>query len=106
MRSPVPWLLLIIAVFFGWYTNDYWLPSVQGLMKSVGRHVPETIRPGWIDNTETVYKWKDAQGKWHVSNEPPKGVSNYEAERVSLDDNVLPPPGSEKKTRVRPARKR
>ena len=92
MRSPVVAVLLILAAFFAWYTHDSWLPLLRGAVETAGKPIPESVRPGWVDNTETVYKWTDAQGKSHVSNEPPKGVTNYQTERVQVDKNIVPPP--------------
>ncbi len=106
MRSPALAVLILIGAFFAWYTHDRWWPSFRGTVKSAGQHIPESVRPGWVDNTETVYKWQDETGKWHVSNEPPRGVTNYQTERVQLDKNIIPPPDSKKKeTRTRPGKR-
>lgn len=104
-QSPLPWLLLIIAGFFAWYTHDHWLPSLRGTIESAGEYVPEAVRPGWVDNTERIYKWKDAEGKWHVSNEPPKGVTDYQTERVAVDENIVPAPRKKKDSSSQRARK-
>ena len=36
-----------------------------------------------------LYKWKDDQGRWNVTDQPPAGRP-YEAVRVDPDTNVLP----------------
>ena len=41
--------------------------------------------------TTTVYKWQDASGAWHVSDQPPPAGTRYEVERYARDANVLPP---------------
>lgn len=43
-----------------------------------------------------LYKWKDANGVWNVTDVPPKGRA-YETVRVNPETNVLPSePGSER----------
>lgn len=42
--------------------------------------------------TTTVYKWQDASGAWHVSDEPPPTDTDYQAEEYNRDVNVLPLP--------------
>ena len=44
-----------------------------------------------VDDAVVVYKWQDAEGNWHYTDELPDGVPG---EVVSLDEpiNVLPPP--------------
>jgi hypothetical protein len=42
--------------------------------------------------TTTVYRWQDAVGNWHVSDQPPAGDIPYQTEAYSRDSNVLPLP--------------
>ena len=56
--------------------------------------LPKTLNPFPGQSTEggeiTVYKWQDATGQWHYSNEPP--ADNRPFERIGIDTraNVLP----------------
>lgn len=42
--------------------------------------------------TTTVYKWQDASGKWHISDQKPAGNPNYQEGQYTRDTNVLPLP--------------
>ena len=42
--------------------------------------------------TTTVFKWQDASGRWHVSDQPPAEGIEYKMEAYSRDTNVLPLP--------------
>jgi hypothetical protein len=60
---------------------------------------PEEL-PAWAAKTSigrdmqtaTVYKWQDASGNWHVSDQPPPEGTDYKAEKYSRDTNVVPLP--------------
>ncbi|MBI1424505.1 MAG: DUF4124 domain-containing protein [Gammaproteobacteria bacterium] len=38
---------------------------------------------------QTLYRWRDAHGEWHVSDTPPQGIK-YETVRVPTNANVIP----------------
>ncbi len=42
--------------------------------------------------TTRVYKWQDASGQWHVSDQPPPAGMEYRTEDYSHDTNALPLP--------------
>ncbi len=60
---------------------------------------PESL-PEWAKRTSigrdlqttTIYKWQDASGRWHVSDQPPPAGTKYETEGYARDTNVLPLP--------------
>jgi hypothetical protein len=60
---------------------------------------PETL-PEWAGKTSvgrdlqttTVYKWKDASGKWQVSDQPPPKGVEYQTESYHRDTNIVPLP--------------
>ena len=60
---------------------------------------PELVRPlveqtplkGPLSTSTPVYQWRDAQGNWQVTDEPPPEGTPYEVKRYSLDANILPP---------------
>ncbi|MEJ2590368.1 MAG: DUF4124 domain-containing protein [Candidatus Thiodiazotropha sp.] len=64
---------------------------------------PDSL-PEWASKTKlgrdiqttTIYKWQDAAGAWHVSDQPPPKGTEYQVEKYARDTNVLPPlPGRE-----------
>lgn len=40
----------------------------------------------------TAYKWRDANGSWQITDQPPAGGIPYETIRVRSDVNILPAP--------------
>jgi len=38
-----------------------------------------------------VYKWRDADGEWHVSDEPPPEGTPYQRLEYGSDVNIMPP---------------
>ena len=58
---------------------------------------PESL-PEWATRTTvgrdlqttTVYKWRDANGAWQVSDEPPPAGIDYQVEKYTRDTNILP----------------
>jgi hypothetical protein len=78
------WLLLLAAlgvVGAYYYTHPEQLPE-WAARTPVGRDLQTTV----------VYKWQDAQGGWHITDEPPPEGTPYETQQWSRDTNVLPPP--------------
>ena len=58
---------------------------------------PESL-PEWATRTTvgrdlqttTVYKWRDANGAWQVSDQPPPAGIDYQVEKYTRDTNILP----------------
>jgi hypothetical protein len=87
-----------------WYRHTLWAVVLLGALAATAVYFvlhPEQL-PEWAARTElgrdlqttAVYRWRDADGRWHVSDRPPRQDVEYEVERYSRDDNVLPlPPG-------------
>lgn len=55
------------------------------------------VKPGMIDRmlgssfqTERVYKWTDAQGVVHITDQPPGEGIPYETQEYLPDTNVIP----------------
>ena len=42
--------------------------------------------------TTRVYRWQDAAGVWHVTDQPPANGTPYEVQEYARDTNVLPLP--------------
>ena len=47
----------------------------------------------------TLYKWRDANGQWQVSDTPPAGGVKYEVLKYRSDVNVIPSSVPEKKNK-------
>ena len=47
----------------------------------------------------TLYKWRDANGQWQVSDTPPAGGVKYEVLKYRGDVNVIPSSVPEKKNK-------
>ena len=76
-------IVLIAIVLFGLYF--YFQPEA----------VNDWLRDKEIIDTPKVtriYKWQDEQGKWHVSDSPPKEGVTYEMRDYRSDENILPLP--------------
>lgn len=73
-------LALIAAALWAWWTYaPESVPTVVREQLPVPAPAPEPM----------LYKWKDDQGRWNVTDQPPAGRP-YEAVRVDPDTNVLP----------------
>jgi len=79
----------------------WWLLVIGGLGAVAGYYYlhPEAL-PRWAAKTELgrelqttrVYKWQDASGAWHVSDQPPPDGTPYQQESYTHETNVLPLP--------------
>jgi len=43
-----------------------------------------------LSSSTPVYQWRDEQGGWQITDEPPQGTP-YEVKQYHLDANILPP---------------
>jgi len=78
---PIFWLLVIAALAI-WYFAPRYLPD------SVRERLPTPeMSPG---HNPVLYKWKDDQGRWNVTDDPPDDRP-FEEVRIDPDTNVLPP---------------
>ena len=63
-------------------------------------HMNPDELPEWAANSglgrdlqsATVYKWQDASGEWHISDQKPAENIEYKKSRYTRDTNVLPLP--------------
>lgn len=84
-----PWVVLLVlgmvggALFYGYTTPQA---------------VPAWAR-GWLPDppgqTRPLYRWRDAQGRTQITDQPPKGRP-YEEVRYRADVNVMPSRGGTK----------
>lgn len=85
-------LLVAVVVIIG---GMAWL-SPKSLPKVLRVHLlgePEDPRddPTSPQYAPAVYRWKDAQGRTQITDQPPEGRP-YETVRISPDTNVVPSP--------------
>lgn len=94
-------------------TIDDWLPDKDTLDKSVSKMQTLSEKVGNIGGSEAsdrgvfatadspavlssssgkMYKWQDAQGRWHFSNEKPQVESEVRVEALPQVKNLLPAP--------------
>jgi hypothetical protein len=86
----LPWLLLILALAAAIYL--YFSPET-------GRQLREQLpRPDFTHKTDHLYKWRNEQGEWQITDTPPADGVEYEQLNYRDDVNVLPvPPGIDDK---------
>jgi hypothetical protein len=85
----LPWLLALIAIA----AAAWWYLAPQTLPEFLRRPLPASPRAN-----PPLYKWRDAQGVWHVTDTPPADRP-YETVRYNPDVNVVPsvvPPSAPK----------
>ena len=83
-------LVLIVLVLLGAAVVYYLYPKqVDSLL---GRTPLKTI----VKTSKPLYQWRDEQGQWHATDEPPPDGIPYEVKQYDLDSNVLPPYGKDK----------
>lgn len=79
------WILIVLGMLGGlvlyWYTTPQDVPSwARGWL------------PGLPEYTGPLYRWRDDQGREHITDKPPKGRP-YETVTYRSDINVVPPQG-------------
>jgi len=84
-KGRLIWLIVILAGLGGgaFYFHQHPDQVPEWAAKSgMGRDLQST----------TVYKWQDASGKWHISDEKPAEGIDYQQGQYARDTNVLPLP--------------
>lgn len=74
------WVLVILAIAGAYlYLNpEKWKKWVKGTPLEPAPTVTQ------------MYKWKDADGQWQISDRPPDAGIQYEVLKYSSDTNVMP----------------
>jgi hypothetical protein len=75
-------ILLVLAAAIGGYL--WWRYFPESLPKPIKQITPPSAAASPI-----LYKWKDAKGQWHYTDQPPADRP-YEAVRIDPETNVLP----------------
>ena len=74
------WILAIIAVAIG--ILAYQDPDIKKwVMKSVGQE----------QDSSKLFKWKDTDGNWQISNTPPANGIPYTEQEYLHNTNIVPP---------------
>ncbi|WP_257388123.1 DUF4124 domain-containing protein [Tahibacter caeni] len=83
MARLLGWTLVLLALAAAawWYYAPHTLPTAL-------RH-SAPVSPNAQSATPTLYKWRDAQGRLNVTDEPPKDRP-YETVRYDPNTNVVP----------------
>ncbi|MEJ2577175.1 MAG: DUF4124 domain-containing protein [Gammaproteobacteria bacterium] len=85
-----------------WKARLFWFVLVVGGIGGTAGYYylhPEEL-PAWAARTGvgrdlqriTVYKWQDADGRWHITDAPPPEGIQFRRETYTPDTNVLPLP--------------
>jgi hypothetical protein len=107
-RTAVAVVLLLIAGLAHWhFAPAGWLFShrerpipPEGIPGGPGGgHIAATVDPS---HNPPLYKWKDPQGQWHITDKPPAKGIEFEKVVVDPNANVVPTeipvvPGHEEK---------
>jgi hypothetical protein len=78
---------VILILFLGCAAAVVWRFYPELLWPLV-EHTPLKER---LSASTPVYQWRDADGNWQVTDEPPAEGVPYEVRQYKLDANVLPP---------------
>lgn len=84
-RTLILWVLVLLALAGG----------IAGYFVLYPEEMPQWAADTPVGRelqTTTVYKWQDASGAWHVSDQPPPPGTEYEVQGYARDANVLPRP--------------
>ena len=87
-RQGIPgWLVFLLIVLLvvgggGAYLYYFDRDLGQKLLNKTPLDLPVKVT--------TAYKWKDAEGNWQITDQPPAGNIPYETLKVRSDTNVLP----------------
>ncbi len=79
------WLLALLLIAAA--AGVWWWLAPQTIPEAVSERLPEPVQPAATH--PTLYKWKDDQGRWNITDQPPSDRT-YEAITVDPDTNVLP----------------
>ena len=84
-RFRIGWILALLTLLVA--TATYFHLHPESLPQWAAR-----TSIGQEMQTTTVYRWQDAAGQWHVSDQPPPAGTEYKVEEYNRDVNVLPLP--------------
>jgi len=79
------WLIIGLGILAGAGYVIYHDPAARSYIKQES----EKVLPKTVTHT-TVYRWKDKQGQWQITNTPPGKGIKYEIVEYRKDTNVIP----------------
>ncbi len=78
-------IVLILVVLLGAALVYYYFNP------GLGQHLPDFVRNNLPITAETTaYKWRDSDGNWQISEQPPAKAIPFETITVPHDTNVMP----------------
>jgi len=80
------WLLILVVLLLAGAAYVYFGNPPTAWMKKVKQHLPSSPS----SDTTTVYKWRDPQGSWQITDTPPDGAVPYETLQYHNDTNLMP----------------
>lgn len=92
MRSLLTKLSILLVGLIGLMVYQQWDRVGTRSLSSLGELIPGEIKNATTDRVTTtrVYRWRDAQGKLHVSDMPPTDGSVATSQDYRSDQNVVP----------------
>ncbi len=85
-RSYRTWIIVLFVVLCAAAGTAYFYYFDRDRATRLLRDTPFAPAPV----VTTVYKWQDAQGNWHITDQPPPAGTTYETLEYSSDSNVMP----------------
>lgn len=77
-------LLIVLAVLIGGAVYIYLNPELRHQTQQ------EIDKLTGQDQTRTLYRWRDADGQWQITDFPPREGIPYETLRYDTEANVIP----------------
>ena len=63
---------------------------VHYIPEKVGPLIEGTPLKEYVATSTPVYQWRDEEGQWQVTDEPPADGVPYEVKQYALDANLVP----------------
>jgi len=84
----------------GWFKAILVIALCLGAGAAYVYYFERDLAERWLKNTPlepkpmvtTIYKWRDAQGNWQITDRPPPEGAPYEILKYRSDANILPSP--------------
>jgi len=75
-------VVLVLVIGVGAYLYSFERERLERMLDGSPIELPAT--------TTEVYKWRDDQGGWHITDEPPAAGIHFETMSYHSDDNIMP----------------
>jgi hypothetical protein len=84
--QPAVWILLAIVLVVAGGGFAWWRHAPDSMPAFVKPYLP--VSP---ESNPPLYRWRDDQGRVHVTDRPPEDGRPYETLKFHPDTNVVPP---------------